>query len=66
VVLLSKSDLLPHVGEFEPARALRYLRELANPAPLIELSARRGAGMRAWLDWLRAEALKRQARAVPV
>ena len=64
VVLLSKSDLLPHVGEFDPARALRCLRELANPAPLIELSARRGAGMQGWLDWLRVETRKRQARAV--
>ena len=55
VVVLSKSDLLPHVGDFEPSRAERCVRELANAAPLLTLSARSGAGMRAWLDWLRDE-----------
>jgi hydrogenase nickel incorporation protein HypB len=65
VVLLSKSDLLPHVGEFEPSHALRCLRELANPAPFIELSARTGAGMKAWFDWLLAQTARRQTHAFP-
>lgn len=65
VVLLSKSDLLPHVGEFEPSHALRCLRELANPAPFIELSARTGAGMKAWFDWLLAQTARRRTHAFP-
>jgi hydrogenase nickel incorporation protein HypB len=63
VVLLSKSDLLPHVGEFEPSHALHCLRELANPAPFIELSARTGAGMKGWFDWLLAQTARRQTHA---
>ncbi len=54
-VLLSKADLLPVLGDFDPAAAARCLRELASEAPLIELSARSGAGVDGWLDWLRAE-----------
>ena len=52
LVLVTKSDLLPVLGDFDPAQAERYLRQLANPAPLFELSARTGDGMHHWLDWL--------------
>jgi hydrogenase nickel incorporation protein HypB len=62
VVMLSKADLLAHVGEFDPARAERCLRNLANDAPLLTLSARTGAGMQAWLDWLRRELAAQRAR----
>ena len=55
LVLLTKSDLAPHLDDFDAARAERCLRALANPAPVFALSARRGAGMRPWLDWIRAE-----------
>jgi len=63
VVVLSKSDLLPYVGDFEPARAERCVRELANAAPLLALSARTGTGMQAWLDWLHHELDTRRAEA---
>lgn len=60
-VLVSKTDLLPHLDDFDPARAERNLRDLANPAPVMRLSARKGEGMPAWLDWLRTElALQRK------
>jgi hydrogenase nickel incorporation protein HypB len=52
LLLLTKSDLTPLLGDFDPQRAKRHLRELANAAPVIELSSRDGQGMRAWLDWL--------------
>ncbi len=52
-VLISKADLLPVLDDFDPAQAASYLRQLANPAPLIELSAKTGAGMDDWLAWLR-------------
>ena len=55
LVLLTKSDLAPHLDDFDAARAERCVRALANPAPVFALSARRGAGMRPWLDWIRAE-----------
>jgi hydrogenase nickel incorporation protein HypB len=54
-VLLSKADLLPYIEEFDPARATAALRDLANAAPVLELSAKTGEGLQAWLDWLLAE-----------
>jgi hydrogenase nickel incorporation protein HypB len=66
LVLLSKCDLLPVLDDFKPEAARRHLRNLANPAPLFELSARSGAGMEHWLEWLRREiATARQATVVP-
>jgi hydrogenase nickel incorporation protein HypB len=53
LVMLSKSDLLPILDDFSPARAEAYLRKLANPAPLIQTSAKSGDGMDSWLQWLR-------------
>ena len=53
LMLLSKADLLPVLDDFRPETARRYLQELANPAPVIELSAKTGAGIDLWLQWLR-------------
>lgn len=55
LVLLTKTDLLAVLDDFDPARAEHHLRELANPAPVIPVSARTGAGLSAWLAWLRRE-----------
>ena len=54
LVLITKSDLLPVLDDFDPAYAERCLRQLANTAPLFNLSARTGEGMSEWLGWLRA------------
>ena len=55
LVLLSKSDLLPVLDDFNPENARRYLRELASSAPVFELSAKNADGMDAWIHWLLAE-----------
>ncbi|MCG6940619.1 MAG: hydrogenase nickel incorporation protein HypB [Thiohalocapsa sp.] len=56
LVLLTKADLLPVLDDFDPAHAERHLRELASPAPFVQLSARRAQDSLApWLDWLRGE-----------
>ena len=55
LVLISKSDLLPVLDDFDPAYAETCLRQLANEAPLLQVSARKGDGMDAWLDWLHAQ-----------
>ena len=52
LMLLSKSDLLSLLDDFRPQSAETALRNLANEAPVIALSARSGAGMDAWLAWL--------------
>ncbi len=52
LMLITKSDLLPYLDDFQPERAERYLRELANRAPVLNLSARSGEGLQHWLEWL--------------
>ena len=53
--MLSKSDLLDFIDDFDPGKAEQHLRELANPAPAMSLSARRAESLQPWLDWLRAQ-----------
>jgi hydrogenase nickel incorporation protein HypB len=53
LMLLSKSDLLDVLDDFDTAKAERHLRELANPAEVMILSARRPETLTAWLGWLR-------------
>jgi hydrogenase nickel incorporation protein HypB len=50
-VVISKTDLLPHV-DFDLAEAKRLIAGLNPGAPVFELSARTGAGLDAWLAWL--------------
>lgn len=52
LVLITKSDLLEVLGDFDPAKAESYLRQIANAAPLYTISARKGDGMQSWLNWL--------------
>ena len=55
LVLVTKSDLLAVLGDFDPAYAENCLRQLASTAPLLELSARKGDGIDEWLAWLQAQ-----------
>ena len=55
LVVLSKSDFLDFIDDFDPGKAERHVRELANPAPVLALSARRPETLAPWLDWLRGE-----------
>jgi hydrogenase nickel incorporation protein HypB len=52
LVLLSKSDLLDVLDDFDPEAAARRVRELANPASVFQVSARRPNSLQAWFDWL--------------
>lgn len=63
LVLLTKTDLLPVLDDFDPARAEASLRQVASRAPLLSISARKHLGFDAWLDWLRAERAAQRARA---
>jgi hydrogenase nickel incorporation protein HypB len=63
LVLLTKTDLLPVMDDFDPARAERCVRQLANPAPVLRLSAKKKDGLGAWLDWLRQEVAGQRERA---
>ncbi len=55
LMLLTKIDLLEVLDDFEPRRAEHFLRQLASNAPMLELSARKGRGLDAWMGWLRHE-----------
>jgi len=62
LVLISKADLLGAIEEFAPERATHAFRALANPVPVLTVSAKTGAGMDAWLEWLRGEVRAQKAR----
>jgi len=55
LVLLTKTDLLPYLTDFSPARAEYHLRALASESPLLPLSSTSGEAIDSWLAWLRAE-----------
>jgi len=53
LMLITKTDLLPVMDDFDCARAQHYLHQLANPASVLELSAKNQQGIDQWIDWLR-------------
>jgi hydrogenase nickel incorporation protein HypB len=65
LVLLSKVDLLDVLDDFDPMRAERHLRALANPAPLLRVSARRPSSLGAWVDWIEAQLEARRGGVSP-
>lgn len=52
LVLLSKTDLLDVLGDFDPAKAEAHVRALANAAPVLSVSSRRQTTLVSWLNWL--------------
>jgi len=52
LVLITKSDLLAVLDDFDPDEAQRCLRQLASSAPMFNLSAKTGDGMRGWVNWV--------------
>lgn len=52
LVLITKSDLLAVLDDFDPLEALRCLRQLASSAPMLNLSAKTGDGMHNWVNWV--------------
>lgn len=55
LMLITKTDLLSVIDDFQCSNAKRYLQELANPAPVLELSARKQQGIDQWLAWLKQQ-----------
>lgn len=50
-MVLSKTDLLPHV-DFDVDRCIGYARSINPDIAVLQLSARTGDGMDRWIDWL--------------
>jgi hydrogenase nickel incorporation protein HypB len=61
LVVLSKTDLLPVLDDFDPARAIAALRALGVNTPMIQTAARRVTSINAWTDWLESQ-LKNKGR----
>ena len=55
LVLITKMDLLPVLEDFDLQTADNYLRQLANIAPMISVSAKKQQGLDAWFTWLRQQ-----------
>ncbi len=56
--LISKADLLAVLDDFQVSKAEQNIRNLANPAPVLEISARDSYnknGMEQWISWLRTQ-----------
>ena len=58
VVLLNKIDLVPHL-DADVDTYIAHVRQVNPTAAILPVSARTGAGMDAWFDWLRAFAAAR-------
>ncbi len=53
LMVLNKVDLLPYL-EFDVARAIDAARRVNPAIAVLQVSATKGIGMDAWLDWIRA------------
>ena len=51
LMILSKIDLLPHV-DFDVGRCIGHARAINPDIAVLQLSAKTGDGMGAWIDWL--------------
>jgi hydrogenase nickel incorporation protein HypB len=55
LVVLSKTDLLGVLDDFDPERAAANLRALGRDTPMIHTAARRVLALGPWLEWLERE-----------
>ncbi len=55
LVVLSKTDLLDVLDDFEPLRAAAALRTIGRDTPMIRTAARRAPDIGSWLAWLECE-----------
>jgi hydrogenase nickel incorporation protein HypB len=62
--LITKTDLLAHIGEFKLERARAALRQIGFRGETIELSNRGGEGFAAWLAWLGGEVAAQRGRSL--
>lgn len=63
IMLLTKMDLVPYT-DFDVERCLAYARQVNPDLVIFKVSARSGAGMTAWLQWLRTFAADTQGHSL--
>lgn len=54
LVLITKTDLMPHIEEFDLARARRSIERVRGGGPIEEVSVKTMRGIQTWTDWLAA------------
>ena len=62
LLLVTKTDLLPFLDDFDPNKPQEHLHQLANAAPVLHLSAKTHAGMDNWYTWLSNEVNRHHKR----
>ena len=50
--LITKTDLAPHIEEFDITRARANITAIRGDLPIIELSSKTGDGVEQWIAWL--------------
>jgi hydrogenase nickel incorporation protein HypB len=60
-MLITKTDLLPYIEEFSVARARTAATTIRADLPIIEVSAKTGAGLDGWIRWLTEAVAERRA-----
>ena len=61
LLLLTKTDLLPVIDDFDPQAARSHFRALANPAPVFQVSAKQPETLAPWIAWLEIQRAHRRA-----
>jgi len=61
MVLITKSDLLSVLDDFDPELAEHNLRHLANSAPVEAISSRSPETLAPWLDWIEQKLIAQRA-----
>ncbi|MBX9841478.1 MAG: hydrogenase nickel incorporation protein HypB [Xanthobacteraceae bacterium] len=66
LVIVTKTDLLPHLDDFSLQRAEAALRSSGFGGPLLETTVRQPDGLAGWTGWLRQTALARRQPRKPL
>ena len=61
LVVITKTDLLPHLPDIDMARIIDSINCVMPEPRILQVASRRGTGMDAWIDWL----LHEERKAVP-
>ena len=62
LMLLTKTDLLAVLDDFDPAKAEQALRLVGSAAPVLHAAPRKGAGVAEWVSWIEGELIAQRAR----
>jgi hydrogenase nickel incorporation protein HypB len=60
VALLSKTDLLPYLEDYDVDLAEKYMHQVHPGMPVIRISAKTGEGMAEWTAWIRDQVHAKQ------